>query len=414
MLRSLFGVATIGLIFGLAGASAEPPRAVSLGCPRPLSAAPEAPVDADVLPAAFEPDPPPAIKVIAPAYDSPAPFSPPDFNIQPNTSRYPAPPADSFPDNGYGVTRPKKKESGFLHRTNFGEEIGEFFNPGTGVEKNWRSWFQSDHCFDYFISPVSNSFLFEDPRALTEVRPIFMIQAIPNSNPAFLGGNAEFFGLQARLAIGERFSLTLNKLGWTAINSGSGAPAPGGVAFSELQMGAKYTFLRAVDARMIGAAGVLFHLPVGGPSVYQDTGSLSIVPYFSFGKNFFETRFGSLNFLNTTGYSFATDSFRTDYFYSSFHLDWDIANLHRYYPLIEFSWFQYIRSGTAQPLGTEGRDLANIGSTDVGGRANFHGAVGMRYKFSEASQVGFAFEYPLSGRRDMLNYRFTIDFIWRY
>ena len=31
---------------------------------------------------------------------------------------------------------------------------------------------QSDHGFDNFISPVTNPSLFEDPRALTEVRPI--------------------------------------------------------------------------------------------------------------------------------------------------------------------------------------------------------------------------------------------------
>ena len=34
-----------------------------------------------------------------------------------------------------------------------------------------RAWFQSDHCFDNFISPLSNPFRFEDPRSLTEVRP---------------------------------------------------------------------------------------------------------------------------------------------------------------------------------------------------------------------------------------------------
>ena len=39
------------------------------------------------------------------------------------------------------------------------------------------TWFKSDHVFDGFISPVTNPFLFEDPRSLTEVRPIFMYPA---------------------------------------------------------------------------------------------------------------------------------------------------------------------------------------------------------------------------------------------
>ena len=59
-----------------------------------------------------------------------------------------------------------------------------------------RKPFQSDHNFDHFISPVSDPFYFEDPRALTELRPIFMFQSIPHNNPVFHGGNIEFFGTQ--------------------------------------------------------------------------------------------------------------------------------------------------------------------------------------------------------------------------
>jgi hypothetical protein len=39
----------------------------------------------------------------------------------------------------------------------------------------------------------------------------------------------------------------------------------------------------------------------------------------------------SFNALNTFGYAFG-DSGRSDYFYNSFHLDYDVANAHRFYP----------------------------------------------------------------------------------
>ena len=39
----------------------------------------------------------------------------------------------------------------------------------------------SDHCFDSFISPISNPFFFEDPRSLTEVRGIFLENSLPTS-----------------------------------------------------------------------------------------------------------------------------------------------------------------------------------------------------------------------------------------
>ena len=56
------------------------------------------------------------------------------------------------------------------------------FDVGEQLEKTFGTrngdWFKSDHCLDSFISPVSNPFLFEDPRSLTEVRPIFIYQGV--------------------------------------------------------------------------------------------------------------------------------------------------------------------------------------------------------------------------------------------
>ena len=42
----------------------------------------------------------------------------------------------------------------------------------------------SDHCFDRFISPLSNPFFFEDPRSLTEVRGIFIDNSLPGCRSA--------------------------------------------------------------------------------------------------------------------------------------------------------------------------------------------------------------------------------------
>lgn len=39
----------------------------------------------------------------------------------------------------------------------------------------------SDHCFDDFISPMSNFIYFEDPRTLTEARGVFFHHDLPNS-----------------------------------------------------------------------------------------------------------------------------------------------------------------------------------------------------------------------------------------
>jgi hypothetical protein len=65
--------------------------------------------------------------------------------------------------------------------------MGNIFTTNNG-----RALFQSDHCFDYFCSPVSNPFFSEDPRALTEIKPLVIYDHVPNSNFNFQGGNIWF------------------------------------------------------------------------------------------------------------------------------------------------------------------------------------------------------------------------------
>lgn len=400
--------------------------------PKPI----EAPPDERAAPA-------PAASVTPVGYHD-APHEPVRSNLPPTASPYDPPPPFAPSDSGYArpgpsarTESPSSAESFFQGRprvreetrstnkteesperesawsSNFGERFGQAFGDFTD-DLGRRGWFTSDHCFDNFASPVTNPFLAEDPRSVTELRPIFMFQTIPNENPAFRGGNAEWFGTQLRVAFTERFSLTINKFGAIAINPGDGAAEPGGFGFSEVHLGPKYTFLRNDASRFVGAGGLIFQIPAGRASVYQDTGSLSLVPYVSFGKNFWQTPFGSFNAINVTGYSFGTDRFRTDFFYNSFHLDFDWMERHRFYPLMEVNWFAYTNSGEQRALGTEGADLANIGSTGVGGKHNLLIAAGFRFKFSERNQVGIAAEFPVVSRRDLNNFRLTIDYIWRY
>jgi hypothetical protein len=279
-----------------------------------------------------------------------------------------------------------------------------------------RSLFQSDHAFDQFISPVTNPFEFEDPRALTEVRPLFFYQTIPHKNYLLHGGSAEIFGAQARVALTERWSFVMNKLGGVALQPHSSGNGQFGddVGLSELDLGPKYTFLRGDRTGTLGAAGLTFQIPIGSRVVFQDTGKLSLMPYVTMGQSFGHSQYGSFNALGNFGYSFATDNKRSEYFSTNLHLDYDLYNLHRIYPLVEMTWRYYTRAGTDRNLGFEGGDLINFGSTAVSGRNNLDLSVGARFKISEAWQLGTAFSWPLVGTRDINDFRWTIDMIFRY
>ncbi|MFN4258314.1 MAG: hypothetical protein ACK4RK_03400 [Gemmataceae bacterium] len=283
---------------------------------------------------------------------------------------------------------------------------------GMAILGNYNG-FRSDHCFDNFISPLSNPFLFEDPRALTEVRPIFLYQGSASSNPLLAGGDLVWFGAQARVAITDRLSFVIQKFGWQWLES----HVPGiesHVGFSEIFMGPKYTFLRSESTGSVGAVGLQFQIPAGPQKVFQNTGDLSLNPYISFAQNFLKSSYGSFNAMASTGVNVRADNKRSEYYWASLHLDYDVANAHKIYPLIELNWYHYTRSGKVWPLDFEGRDLINFGSTNVAGNNNVNMAAGVRYKFSEAAQLGFGVEFPLAGRRDLLDYRIMVDFIVRY
>jgi hypothetical protein len=263
---------------------------------------------------------------------------------------------------------------------------------------------------------VSNPFLFEDPRALTEVRPIFMWQTAPSGNAYYRGGNLGFFGTQARVAFTERWSLVMNKLGFIWSDPKGNLPGfSDNTGFSELWLGPKYTFLRNPNSETLGAVGVTFQIPTGPGRVFQNTGDLSLTPYLSMGQSFWRSSYGSFNALGTAGYSFSTDNQRSDYFYLSAHLDYNIANLNKIYPMIELNWTHFTTSGDARGnLGFEGRDLINFGARNVSGNDNLTLATGFRYKFSECVQAGLATEFPIVGRRDLMDFRLTADLIFRY
>jgi hypothetical protein len=383
---------------------------VTLGRPVALDEAkrPESPANREVATASYRSGPAEAPAWVARGQspDLPPPPPPPDALVPNN-------PAEQY---NCGVVNDNPSPGNPILEGGKRLLAGIPWKGGTaGEPAGGRKAFESDHCFDGFISPVTNPFLFEDPRALTELRPIIIYQSIPDKNYIFHGGDAEFFGLQARLALCDRFDLVINKLGLVAIQPGDHTFLRDATSISEIDLGPKYTFLRSDCTGTLGAVGLTFQIPTGSKGTFQNTGSLSLVPYISMGQHFGKTAWGSFNALGTFGYAFSVDDRRAEYLFTSLHLDFDIGDLHKIYPLVELNWFHYTSGGTSRDFGFEGRDFANLGSSHVGGDDDsFTIATGLRYKFSECLQTGIAAEFPINGRRDLLDFRLTFDAILRY
>ncbi len=387
--------------------------AATLGRPLPLGDG--------LAPAGYgaAPADPPRVVVRAQADDvPPIPPLPPSAGGPPSIGGLPA-----YPPGGYGTPPPTDLYNnapvadaphtgpGFWDRC---RDLFDF-KSGPLAACGGRKAFQSDHAFDNMISPVTNPFLFEDPRALTELRPVFLYQTIPTKNNLFHGGDAEFFGVQGRLALTERWSITLSKLGGVWINPREKDPGfEGGSGFGEIHVGPKWTFIHSDRSGTVGAVGVNFEIPTGAARVFQDTGSLSVVPYFTIGQTFGRSSYGSFNVLGTFGYALGVDDKRSDSFFTGLHLDYDIANAHKIYALMELNWTHYTTNGSTRDVSFEGRDLANFGARHVDGHNELSLAAGLRYKFTENVQFGTAVEFPISGSKDLQDFRLTVDMIFRW
>jgi len=260
----------------------------------------------------------------------------------------------------------------------------------------------SDPAFHKFISPMTNPVFFEDPRTLTEARVIYLRHEIP---AAAGDGTVNLFAVQFRAALTDRLSIIATKDGYKTstnplIDDG----------WSDVAAGLKYNLYADPQTQRLLSAGFTYEMPVGTPRALQGNGDGEFLMFLSGGMQLGDRS----HWISASGFRLPSDPSReSSMWYWSNHLDCEFMN--RWYALTELNWYNWIGAGqqTALP-GVEGGDLYNFGSVGVAGNDIVTNAVGVKYKHSEHSELGVAYEYPLTDRRDVLENRLTVDWIIRY
>lgn len=266
----------------------------------------------------------------------------------------------------------------------------------------------SDTCFSNFISPISNPLFFEDPRTLSEVRLIFANHWLPQNNPVFQGGQAQYLAMQARVALTERLSFIATKDGYIWMdpdNPGAGNPD----GWADIAAGLKYNLIRDVENQHVLSVGTTFELPVGSNHVFEGRGTGE---FHLFATNGIALTPKS-HWLSATGFRLPTNTAaRSQMWYWSNHYDYNIWG--KWYAVGEVNWFHWMQSGNALPVNFEGGDLFNLGATNVAGNNMVTMAVGARRKLWNMSELGVGYELPVTARQDVMSSRLYIDLILRY
>lgn len=259
----------------------------------------------------------------------------------------------------------------------------------------------SDHCYDRFISPMTNPLYFEDPRTLTEARAIFLHHKLPLAAGS---GDVDVIAVQLRAAINDRLSIIATKDGYATstnplIDDG----------WADVSAGLKYNLFKDPASQRILSGGLVFELPVGSQRTLQGNGDGLFNLFVSGGA-----QIGCYHWISSSGFLLPTDSSaESQIWFWSNHFDRRIgcSNL---YLLAEINWYHYLKAGDGGLPGIEGGDLINLGSTGVAGNDIVTGAFGVKYKPSGRTEIGLAWENPLTDRRDVLENRLTVDWIFRY
>jgi len=255
---------------------------------------------------------------------------------------------------------------------------------------------------------------FEDPRTLTELRPIFLTQRFPDTlGPGNVpaGGNFQLIALQFRIALTERLSLIAVKDGYIFDNSEGTLDGLLDSGWADVTAGLKYNFLRNVRTGTLASAGFTYEIPMGSEQALQAQGDGEFHLFASAAQRLLD---GDAHYMTSFGWQVPADQAA-----QSTTIHWlnhfDVRMTKRLYAFTEFSWWHWTDAADAgTAIGVSGQDLINISDTAVDGNDLVLQNVGLKYKPNGNFEAGAAFEFPLTEFQDVIENRWQFEMIFRY
>ncbi len=205
----------------------------------------------------------------------------------------------------------------------YGDAPSIDFTAGSG---GLSSRLKGDTEFPNFIGFISDPTLAIDPRALTQIWPVFA--DVFNTGSRFIpSGATQVYGPGLSVALSDRLEVGFNNGGYVYTTLGKDRQG-----FLNVGGFAQYSLIRDVEDQFILSSGLQWKAPWGSYEIFQGKGPVYLTPYFTFGKEF-----GDFHVLGAAGYIFPTSDSKitTQTFYASLHFDRRVCSW--FYPVVEFN-----------------------------------------------------------------------------
>lgn len=266
--------------------------------------------------------------------------------------------------------------------------------------------FNSDTAFPRFIGPSTNPILAKDPRSLSEARILGVYNWAPTDHP-WDGNLAQSYLLQIRVALDKRWSVFMDKSGYSSIERGADGSVDG---WNNLAFGGKYVLVRDVENQFLVSAGLQYEAATGESNAYQRPSDGNLTVFASAGQEFW----CFWHALGNVGARIPMSGKTSGLFYGQIHIDRELMGW--LYPLIEFNYYHITSEGSETPTvnlgqgdglfdwsmpGTVGSDLITI-------------ALGVKAKWNRNVEVGVTYERPLSETPRVQEHRVVAEVLLRY
>jgi hypothetical protein len=258
---------------------------------------------------------------------------------------------------------------------------------------------------DEMISPITSPVTFEDPRARTELRPIFVYHKL-DEKFVTQGGNIRVYALQARFAVNDRLAIIATKDGYVQTRPDSVLNDEEG--FANVAAGFKYAFYKDGAAGQIATAGLRYEIPMGNRDVLQGEGDGNLNPFVSAAM-----AIGNVNLMAGTGVRLSLDDEDSSFYDFDLHASTKWGWFH---PTAELGVIHVISAGERLPIADEGHDFFNLGATESEGKTIVTGALGGRVDLADNISWGAAYQVPLTNGAGShaTDWRVTTDLIFSF
>lgn len=275
--------------------------------------------------------------------------------------------------------------------------------------------------FPNFIGFLSNPLQNIEPRAVTQIWPIFGSSWISDGR-ILPGGDIQLYGAGLNVALSDRLSIGANQGGYAATNLDRRERLRrlpilrdrprrelNGDREGWLNLGGfiQYTLIEDVPNQFLVTGGLRIEVPSGSQSIFQGRGPVHMAPYVTVGKEF-----GKFHVLATTGYQFPTGGGddTTNLFYFNLHLDRQVCGW--LYPLVELNCSYHTTS--VDPDFLPRRGLIDFGNFESSGNILTLAVGANAVIVRDRLEIGAVCGTPLATQRDFDFNSLLVKMVLRY